>query len=238
MKRTRTRGAGLPDARLRILAGWLREWTLDHALREAVRAPGAAGSAPAGRTAPISYADVPAVADIRLLHPAVALSADRPVHVALLDRAASGSWLAVPFSRFADPASTGEWKTGRRAAALRVLCLWNARWMPPGTVLRSWRAGRLTTRERRSALRVLECWREGRPPDARILARTGLPVVHPKDPRRVYEDEETRMMDEAAANPDDRPQAEPGSGTPPGSVYEVPDSEWQKAAEPKREERE
>ncbi|MBU4460349.1 MAG: hypothetical protein KJ579_07270 [Verrucomicrobia bacterium] len=236
MKRTQTRGAGPPDARLRILAGWLREWTLDRALRDAVCAAGAAGPAPAARVASISYTDVPAVADIRLLHPDASPSADRPVHVALLGRAASGFWLAAPFSRFAHPASPGEWKTGRRAAALRVLCLWNVRWMPPGAVVRSWRAGRLTARERGSALRVLESWREGTPPDAHLRARTGLPVVHPGDPRRVYEDEETRMMDEAAADPDDRLQVASGPGTPPGGVYDVPDSEWQKAADPEKRE--
>jgi hypothetical protein len=236
MKRTKTRGAGPPDARLRILAEWLREWTLDRALREAVGTADAAGPAPAARAVSISYADVPAVADIRLLHPDVSPSADRPVHMALLDRAASGFWLAAPFGRFSNPASAGEWKTGRRTAALRVLCLWNARWMPPGAALRSWRAGRLTARERASALRVLQSWREGAPPDAHLLARTGLPVVHPDDPRRVYEDEETRMMDEAAADPDDRRQATPGSGEPRDGAYDVPDSEWQKAAEPERRE--
>ena len=227
MKRKQGVRAGPADARVRRLAEWLREWAIDRALRDA--APPAAASGPA---APLAYAGAPAVGDIRLLHPAVTPSAGRPVHVALLDRAPSGAWLAVPFGRFAHPASQGEWLTGRRSAALRVLCPWNARWMPPAAVLRSWRAGRTTERERAGTLRVLEYWRDGTPPGEGILARTGLPIVHPDDPRRVYEDEEARVMDEAAAEPDDRSQILPGAGRPPDRVYEVPDASWLKAAEP------
>ncbi len=225
--------AGPSDPRIRMLAEWLREWTLDRALRGEPEAPPVACT---GRRAPIGYADVPAVNDIRLLHPDVAPSAVRPIHVALLDRAPSGAWLAAPFSRFANPASEGEWMTGRRGAALRVLCLWNARWMPAATVLRSWRAGWLTGRERAGALRALEFWRNGTSPGRAVLAKTGLPVIHPDDPRRAYEDEEARLMDEAAADPDDRPQALPGPGVLADRVYEVPDASWLKAAEPDEDE--
>jgi hypothetical protein len=180
----------------------------------------------------VSYEDAPEAGDIRVLHPSSAPSAERPLHVALLDRAPSGAWLAVPFSRFANPASPAEWLTGRRAAALRVLCPWNVRWMPAATVLRSWRAGRLTPRERDGVLRVLDAWRHGTAPEPTLEAGTGLPVVHPDDPRRAYEDEETRLMDEAAADPDDRPQVLPGPAGRADRVYEVPDASWLKAAEP------
>ncbi|MBM4156869.1 MAG: hypothetical protein FJ221_17860 [Lentisphaerae bacterium] len=229
MKPSSSRRGGPADARVRRLAEWLREWAVDRALRDEP-----AGPSPAAGESSACYDDVPGTGDIRVLHPASAPSAERPLHVALLDRAASGAWLAAPFSRFANPATPGEWLTGRRAAALRVLCPWNVRWMPSATVLRSWRTGRLTPRERDGALRVLEAWRRGTPPEPAIEARTGLPVIHPDDPRRVYEDEESRVMDEAAAEPDDRPQVLPGPAGRGGRVYEVPDASWLKAAEPEK----
>lgn len=229
MKPSSSRRGGPADVRVRRLAEWLREWAIDRALRGEP-----AGPAPEMHGAPASYDDIPAVGDIRVLHPASAPSAERPLHVALLDRAPSGAWLVAPFGRFANPASPGEWLTGRRVAALRVLCPWNVRWMPPATILRSWRAGRLTPRERDGALRVLEASRNGMPPEPAVEAQTGLPVVHPDDPRRVYEDEESRVMDEAAAEPSDRPHVLPGPAGREDRAYEVPDASWLKAAEPEK----
>ncbi len=228
MKRKQGGRSGPADGRIRRLAEWLREWAVDQALRGEP-----AGPAAAGRTRPVSYDEVPGIGDIRVLHPASVASAQRPLYIALLDHAPSGAWLAAPFSRFANPASPGEWLTGRRSAALRVLCPWNARWMPAATVLRSWRAGRLTPRERDGALRVLDAWRRGARPDPALEAATGLPVLHPDDPRRIYEDEEARLMDEASAGTDDRPQVLPGRS---GRVYETPDASWLRAAEPEDDE--
>jgi hypothetical protein len=107
--------------------------------------------------------------------------------------------------------------------------------MPSATVLRSWRAGRLTPRERDGALRVLDAWRRGSPPEPAIEAKTGLPILHPDDPRRVYEDEESRVMDEASAEPDDRLQILPDPAGRADRVYEVPGASWLKAAEPDKD---
>lgn len=219
-KQSEAGDASVADARRLHLQEWLHEWAIDRALRET-----APTDPVPGRTRPIGRT-VMRPRDIVLLHPADTPSAERPVYVALLDGPESEAWLAAPFGRFASPAGDGEWRTGRAAAPLRVLCLWNVRHMPPAAIARGWRAGRLTVREHAAALRVLRAWRGGEELDARTRACTGAPIIHPRDPRRDYEDEEAQWMDEAAADPEDRRGPVPG--------YEVPDSEWAQAAEPPR----
>ena len=229
MKRTRSVGTRTHDSSQATLAAWLQEWALDRALRDPdfEKTSPAAGEK-SGRKTPMDYTVRPAVRDVVLLHPDDTPSADRPVYVALLDQAGPGVWLAAPFGRFATPATDGEWKTGRRAVPLRVLCLWNARWVSPAVIRRGWSCGRLTSREHDTARRVLMAWRDGMPLEARTRARIGPALVHPGDPRHVYEAEESRIMDEAAADADGRPE----NSDPAESLYEIPDSTWQKAAEP------
>jgi len=222
MKRTTTGGRAVMEARRTHLREWLGEWALDRALRETPPlSPAPRNGAETARGAAMR------VRDIVLLHPADTPSAERPVYVALLAGPDAGEWFVAPFGPFAAPAGDGEWLTGRTVAPLRVLCLWNARRMPAPVVVRGWRAGRLTPREHATALRVWRAWREGSDLDARTRARTGAPIVHPRDPRREYEAEEAQWMDEAAADPEGR------CGPAPG--YAVPDSDWALAAEPPRD---
>ncbi len=207
------------------LAAWLNEWRLDHMLRATMEGPELLSAPPltSRRSRPTAIR----VRDLVLLHPSATPSCDRPLHVAVLGRRRGGLRWVAPFSRFSTPASNGEWRTGRSAMPLRVLALWNARWIPPRTFANGWVVGRFTERERRAAREVWEAWRHGRPPPSRLRDDVGPPVVHPDDPRRLYEEEEARIMDEAAAGDESKLFCLSEEPFP----YGIPDAERLKAAE-------
>ncbi|MBN1557541.1 MAG: hypothetical protein JW951_05280, partial [Lentisphaerae bacterium] len=90
-----------------------------------------------------------------------------------------------------------EWRTGRTAPCLSVLCLWNTRSLPASLLRQSWTAGRLTPAEQRAARAVLA----GGPLPRALAARTGPPLVHPLDPRHEYRESEHRIMQDLRGLP-------------------------------------
>ena len=176
------------------LARWLREWRIAVTLQD--ESPGM-GEAP---VIPGSSGDRPVEAgQVRLLMPCGPVTRVRPVHVAILRAVGRDASLAAPFGRFAEPAVPGEWLTGRTAAPLRVLCVWNGREWPAGGLEQSWFVTELTADECRAADRIGESLASGASIPADLRRATGPPLVHPDDPRQVYIARERLAIERAAA---------------------------------------
>lgn len=179
------------------LGRWLAEWRLDQALPWAAEADPRDVSPETTWTAPLRPWKAPQIhpGDIWLLPPWTA--AARPLCVAVLALRDKERGLVAPFGRFSEPGLPGEWATGIDAPLLRVLCVWNTRWMNAAFIRRGWRAGRLSHRalERSAALRwFLAC---GAQLPRWLERETGPPLLHPADPRWVYQSEEASLLDEA-----------------------------------------
>ncbi len=193
MPKHRVTSKGDRQVARRQLATWWAEWELDCALGGAAgdAAESAAPRRTSGTRERYSVA-APQVGEIRLLRPAAACWG--PVYVLLLQGAEDRELYWVPFSRFHTPAWEEEWRTGLRAAALRVCCGWNARCPHPAHPPASWLVRRLTgaTLERQHALFAAV---RGRGPLGPFRRCCGPPLCHPADPRYTYRDEETARVD-------------------------------------------
>lgn len=228
MKHGSTPGAGTDDSvkrQRRQLARWLADWNLDAILRSADAAePRATPQSSAAARQPASPSIVPpgpaanregppAPGDIRMLRPRPEAASDlRPVYLAVLEAGAGNKVLVAPFGRFSEPAVPSEWRTGLRAPALRVLCLWGAIGVSVDALRTSRRAGRLSRRFCRRALEVYGHL-NGTAPLATVPAHTlGPPLLHPVDPRRIYLAEEAGVLDELRGLPDGS-YADTGNGT-------------------------
>jgi len=62
----------------------------------------------------------------------------RDLFVLVLEAGESGDILVVPFGPLTRAAFASELLTDFKDEALRVLCLWNAQWLPQPVVTRSW----------------------------------------------------------------------------------------------------
>ena len=101
------------------------------------------------------------------------------------------SWLAIPFSDFAEPATEAELKVRIDGGiGLRVLQLWNARSLLHETLAKSWLVCTLPDAELEDAVSAWE-WSVG---VGRLtedqLVRTGLPIMRRNDQRIEYENNE------------------------------------------------
>ena len=189
------RKTALPAGQKERLARWLHEWQLDADLQHCrddnagvVYRPAAGREGGAGNDPPCETGQV------RLLRPRNRATWQMPVFVALLKKVGASAFLVAPFSRFAQPALPAELLTGRDEHPLRVLCLWNVRSVPRDVVDLSWYLDTLSPEEIASALAVYGA-AEGGPTPAALVGRTGPPLVHPEDPRRVYVRRERLRMD-------------------------------------------
>lgn len=129
---------------------------------------------------------------IVLLPPDNEATRARPVYVALTEKLRGDRWLAVPFGRFLVPGLPGEMATGRTAAPLQVLCVWNRAPAAAQRLRRGWLVGRLDARGQRWLRQLLDL-PSGRQPSRALARRLGPPLVHPLDPRHDYIEEE-RMI--------------------------------------------
>jgi hypothetical protein len=217
----------------RQLALWLAEWNLDQVLRRAapdhtaVTPPASETHAWPGRlhTYGSHLPITPCVGDVRLLTPRPGTASNiRPVYAAVLADREQEGMLIVPFSRFALPAVPGEWSTGLRAPALRVLCLWAAKWVESTALAGSWRACRLPARFIGQAMEVRRHVDQGTSLSSVSARSLGPPLLHPLDPRRVYLAEEAGVLDQFAVPP---------VGHSNGVAGDASRDEWRIAAEPR-----
>jgi hypothetical protein len=131
---------------------------------------------------------------IRLLDPLLFDEFRRPLYVALIAEWGPGAFLTAPFGPFLEPATKTEWLTGRQENSLRVLCLWNVRTVSTEVLQRSWHVDDLAAQELQDAWQVFRHATTGADLEERLLAQVGCPVVHPRDPRITYQEEEARLL--------------------------------------------
>jgi hypothetical protein len=182
--------------RLKFLDRWLKERSLDLALRNSTAAPKPAArpNAPAVPLAPKDWNVEKG--DIRLLGKDCVDVPARPlIYVAVLDLYDDeGMALIAPFSPYAAPATAGEWQTPIAAEPLRVLELWNARSVPLFRIAQSWRCETMKTAELKAAQNILRHIISGEIMPAKLREQTGLPVFQENDPRLAYLEEEIQLL--------------------------------------------
>ena len=113
---------------------------------------------------------------------------ERPTYALVARRWASASWLVIPFSDYAEPATETELRARiDGGVGLRVLQLWNARSLLDQTLAKSWLVYTFQDAELDDAIAAWE-WSvgEGVLSDDQIV-RTGLPIMRRDDPRIAYE---------------------------------------------------
>jgi len=191
-------GAREPDPQAENLERWLQEWSIARALDEGLEAEtGSPQPPPEGgedlRDLVAGTDPDVAAGQIRLLTSHCA-PADRPFYVAVLEAAGPGEFLCAPFGPFGEPGVPGEWRTGRDAPGLRVLCLWNSHVVPAARLAESWVVDTLSPDERERVMAVCRFVQVGEtmPPD--LVGETGPPVIHPADPRWLYREQEAGIM--------------------------------------------
>ncbi|NQU12239.1 hypothetical protein HQ590_15700 [bacterium] len=199
------------------LRRWLAEWSIAQRLQD----PDAIPPAPSRTTAvpgarAINGEPGPTPGQIRLLAPVTTANPDRPLYVAVLREESAGAWLIAPFGRFAEPAIPAEWQTGRTARPLRILCLWNTRFLPATILTSSWVVDQFTDQELEGALAVLDHHQIAVPLPDHLALQIGPRLIHPLDPRHDYLETERGLFDQAVPTP-----AAAGSG---GPVVRFPES--------------
>ncbi len=132
------------------------------------------------------------VGQIRLMAPS---GDEEMVFVAVVSIASDGVSCCVPFSPLAEPATPDELLSGRDAAVVRVLSLWNMRDVPNSIVGKSWVVDKLDASEVARLQRAVFAYKsDGYLPDD-MRKDTGSQLVHPEDPRREYMNMERQRID-------------------------------------------
>ena len=206
-----TRGA--VDNERQRLSEWLYEWQLDQTLRAAEADQPVSAGEPAIAAPPAAWPTKTAsVGDVILLPPILTRRpGERPVYVLVLEMT-SDAFLAAPFSRFATPATDGEWWTKLRTKPLRVLCLWNTRTVPVRFLPRVWITARMPPDKQIPAFRIYKQIRQGDMRNASTASPdVGPPLRHPLDPRHAYLAEEADLLDEHLAVLESLLQEKPGA---------------------------
>ena len=179
------------------LAAWLHEWNLAESLRD-LDPPAYnpwEGSPAELPSSPAPAGERVAVGQIRLLSRRLLPASERPVYVAVLSEWEDGLQLVAPFSAFLSPATPGELLTARTEAALRVLCLWNARSVPTAFLAAgSWLADDLSLPEIDEAWAVFLHVTTGSALLTELITRTGAPTIRADDPRVRYQQEEAALL--------------------------------------------
>jgi len=203
------------------LCRWLREWSLWESLRSE-RADAAASPTASLAALPTEhelasagplrehlrpYDEAMAVGQIRLLSADCVPGVDEVVLVYVLSDWDAGDVLIAKLSPFAEPATPGEWLTGFSEPLVRVISLWNAVNVPPDVVRRSWVAAELSAERQADAWAVFRHIAVGLDLPSHLVEQVGPPIVHPGDPRIVYQREQSAVMlalQDAAAERGDR----------------------------------
>jgi len=185
------------QSQVHFLAQWLKEYALSRALsREEQDLELSVGDATVYREID-AYDEQVNAGQIRLLSRTLTGETCRPVYLAVLvEPQESEAWVIAPFSAYSVPALPGELLLrSADALSLRSLCLWNNRSMAEAELACSWIADEMSKNELQDALSLLLNLQEGTKIPKELAARTGPPIIHSDDPRRIYRQEEKAMMD-------------------------------------------
>lgn len=127
-------------------------------------------------------------------------TADRPLHALVLnvDRSAERILIA-PFSPIPMPATDAELLTDLNDDSLKVICLWNARWIPADTAARSWIIGQASETLMADALALRTAMARKEAVPAALADRTGPPLAI-GDERQPYLDEEEALWSAFASD--------------------------------------
>ena len=135
----------------RRLSNWLLEWNLRNDMLKGEPLTDSAGDSGEKLNAAslVNYSDDPIqIGDIRILRSRLIGETDLPVYVAVISEWEDGDWLIAPYGEFSEPATTGEFLTGREDFGLRVLCLWNTHSISSEDLSFSFLEDRMTDEER------------------------------------------------------------------------------------------
>jgi hypothetical protein len=137
------------DSPIARLAQWMRERATCRRLDE-LFPTGGDSSTPSGAHPRCPYDADPRPGDIRLLEHRPGMPSERtPVFILVLDQNADGSFEVAPFSRFSQPATSGEFlvlppdDVISAHREFRTVCLWNSFRLPAEDLARSWTFGQL-----------------------------------------------------------------------------------------------
>jgi len=186
--------AATPAWQAERLARWLTDWEIDQSLENLVEdAPPDIDVTDTDKPSLVEPYDADVLpGQIRLVGGRMA---DRLLYLAVLCRQRDGRYLCAPFGRYTEPALPAEWLTGRDAMALRVLCLWNTALLPQSSLAESWVVDTFTDDDLSQALMVEAYFCRGDSMPVTVERRTGPPLIHPADPRRVYREIEAGILD-------------------------------------------
>jgi hypothetical protein len=210
----------------RRLGHWIQEWETDLLLRQATKHSHSGAFPPSGAppSPPRDTETRWSPGDIGLLYPTPPAP---PVYTLILECTGDRNFLICPFSRFAEPATPGEWSTGSQAIPLRVLCLWNSLVATSTVLEQGWHSGRLSQPQLDSALELHEHLNSSAPLALVDPSDLGPPLIHPADPRWLYLEEESRFLAGTLASLAHSPRMRQINET-----WSTPRSFWPLAAEP------
>ncbi len=136
-----------------------------------------------------------AVGDIRTMDPVLfrVMPWAQPTSVAVIKEWSTDSFLVAPFSPYAEPATKTELLLKRQDLE-GVLCLWNTRTFSRSIIERSWKSNSLTEQEQEDVWEVFRHATTGVELSDRLLAQVGCPIIHPRDPRLKYQEEQTKLF--------------------------------------------
>lgn len=196
-----------PQWQIDRLSAWIEEWNIDQHLRQITDFPEADEEKTEGQ--PFSVvgsskeiavrlvrpfdSDI-AIGEIRLFSSQMLPAADYPVYFVVLSEEENDRLRIVPFSRFANPATPGEWLTGRNENALRVLSVWNFKIVHRQSIGKSWIVDELSAEELQTVWAVFKHVTTREPLPAGIVKQVGPPLNHLRDPRLRYQDEEALLL--------------------------------------------
>lgn len=196
------------DPLVQRLYRWLVEWDLDCRFSELFddevdelagrSAHGVTEDAQAGNQVKLRPFDTAsatlAPGAIRLVSGEALPECPRFFYIAIIENLGDSPLLIAPFSRFSEPATRGEWLTGREDPPLQVLELWNTHSVPAELVEKGWLVDFLTKQEMDDAWAVYDHALTGWPLAEHVRSQVGLPIRHPEDPRLAYQDLEIELL--------------------------------------------
>lgn len=131
--------------------------------------------------------------EIRHLLPGLVPDVSRSVF-ALVAEVREGKALLMSFGPLSRPATTDELLTGLDDHGLQVLCLWNAVWVPLGTITKSWKLDVWADELLADVKKLKESSYAGDGIPDSLTDRVGARIEHPQDPRWDYLEQEGELF--------------------------------------------